>query len=241
MDVGIARIVIKDGIRGRGAYRFDDARARQPAANRLYRKTFADMGMPLKPGDTEIRVGKDEFMAGYDYALGIDVILTFENGQEATIQEKFLFTRFCTITVEYMQDPVRGEQGDWFSMKCDYYFVGYDRTNANDFQDWILLNWPMVRQKTNMGLVQWSERRNARDGARASFKYIDFAKIPEDCIVSGVWNYQGRDVRSDIAYHQRTGLCPVCKTRVAKRITCGTEYCVSLWTVGHVPSYYQGM
>lgn len=240
MDVGIARITITDEIKGRGAYRFKDARARQPAANKLYRKSFASMGMPLKPGDTDIRVGKDEFEAGYDYALGIDVILTFDNGQEATLQEKFLLTRFRTVTVEHMQDPTRGEQGDWFTMKCDYYFVGYDRANANSFQEWILLNWPMVRQQTNMGNIPWRERRNKRDGARASFKHVDFSGIPMECIVSAVWDYKGKDIASDLSYRRHTGLCPVCRMRRAVRSTCGSEACVSLWTINHVPKYYQG-
>lgn len=46
-------------------------------------------------------------------------------------------------------------------------------------------------------------------------------------------------IHQDIRYRKAMGLCPICKERPAKRETCGSEQCVSLWTIGYVPSYYR--
>lgn len=190
MNHGITRVTITDSITGVGAWRFKAAAARQPAANVLYRTIFNRLGMPLLPGETLLCTTLDEFESGYDRYLGIDVIFSFASGQEATLQEKFLTWRESTVTVEFMQDHKTGEQGDWFKLKADYYFVGYDRLKANNFQEWIMLNWPLVRQMTNQGLIPWQVKENTRDGARASFKYVHFGQMPDRCIVHGQWNKQ---------------------------------------------------
>lgn len=197
--MGIARIVITDEVRGRGAWRFAQSQKRWTAAIQLYRSIFAQLNLPLLPGDSEIRCTLDEFMAGYDAKLGIDVILTFASGMQSTIQEKFLYTNNTTVTVEYMQDPSKDVHGDWFNMRADYYFVGYDRTNAFAFQDWILLDWPATKRATEQGRIQWIDKQNTRDGAMASFRYISFDDIPSECIVA-----RYSTPRSD----QFTGRCP---------------------------------
>jgi len=183
--MGLQRIHIEKNLSGRGSWRFDFAQARWPAASQIYRQVFARLGMPLLPGDQLVRCTKEEFMAGYDHELGIDVLLKFESGMTATLQEKFLtFPRATTVTVEYMQNPETGEQGDWFTLKCQYYFVGYDTDNSETFNDWILLDWPAVQRATLQGRIQWHENRNRHDGARASFRYAYFDEIPPDCIVA---------------------------------------------------------
>jgi len=187
---GITRITITDSLTGVGAWRFRKAAAKQSAANVLYRTIFNRLGMPLLPGDKSLCTTLAEFESGYDRYLGIDVIFTFSSGQEATLQEKFLSWHESTVTVEFMQDPKTGEQGDWFKLKADYYFVGYDRLEANNFQEWMLLNWPLVRQMTNQGLIPWQVQQNKRDGARANFKFVHFDQVPSRCIVHGQWNKQ---------------------------------------------------
>ncbi|HSG61639.1 MAG TPA: hypothetical protein VLA24_09420 [Pseudomonadales bacterium] len=183
MNNGITRINIVGNLGGNGAYRFKQSQDRQPAANRLYREIFTKLGMELLAGDAVMDVGIDEYEAGYDKFLGIDVILTFADGQEATLQEKFLFTPYQTVTVEYMQNNLTQEHGDWFNMKCDYYFVGYDRIRENDFQEYILLNWPMVKSLSQQGRIDWGLNTNKKDGARASFRYANFWQFPADCVM----------------------------------------------------------
>lgn len=179
---GITRIDIRDEWTGRGAYRKNKISIpRQPAANSLYRFIFDRLDMPLMPGTELLKCTKAEFEAGYDYALGIDVILRLVNGQEMTLQEKFLTTTFKTVTVEFMQNPKTGERGDWFNMKAQLYFTGYDHEEALDFQEWILLNWPNTQMEPS---IDWKIRYNGRDGACASFKYAHFSQFPPHCVVA---------------------------------------------------------
>lgn len=178
---GISRINIIEPLNGRGAYRFEESRRMQPAANKLYHEAWLDKGTPLLPGDELLNCTYGEFTAGYDHALGIDVIFNFENGATGTLQEKFLPTDYYTLTVEYMNDPVRGIKGDWFTMKAQYYFVGYYNINKRElgFTQWVIVNWPMLQ----MSPVKWNERPNKNDGAKATFKYILFTSIPQNCVI----------------------------------------------------------
>lgn len=185
MNAGITRIRIDEPITGRGAWRFKRSRQLWPPADILYTFLFNDLGMPLAPGVDIIKCSKKEFEAGYDIQLGIDVFLRFAAGQTATMQEKFLFTHWNTVTVEYYQNWQTQEPGDWFNLKCQYYFVGYDHPwTGTRFSDWILLDWSRTVQATNQGRLEWGIRQNQEDGARASFKYAEFDTFPPDTVVA---------------------------------------------------------
>lgn len=182
---GITRIVITDQWSGSGIWRKNESMKRWPIANALYRDIFKGIHVPLKPGESTIECTLKEFEAGYDHALGIDVIFNFENGQTATLQEKFLYRGFYTVTVEYMQDWQKETPGDWFNLKAQYYFTGEfgNRSNLN-FDEWILLDWPVVMRATSQGRINWGVRENERDGACASFKWCYMHDFPNDCIVA---------------------------------------------------------
>lgn len=185
-NAGITRITITDQVSGRGAWRFAESQPLQPVANQLYRDTFMRAGLMLLPGDEENPTSGQEFDAGYDKQLGIDVFLRFASGMQATLQEKFLTTgdRFTTVTVEYYQDWRIQEPGDWFKMRCDYYFVGYHQRGVHRFDKWILLDWPAIQRATTQGRISWQEMPNMRDNARASFKYTAFDDIPDECVIA---------------------------------------------------------
>jgi hypothetical protein len=180
---GITRIEITNPLLGRGAYRFSQSAAYHLYANRLYRRIFEVLNMPLAEGDENLKCTKDEFIAGFDYALGIDVIFRLQSGKELTLQEKFLFTKWNTVTVEYMQNPLTGEQGDWFKMKTQLYFVGYAYEDKRRFNNWVLLDWTRVQMATEQGLINWEERQNKNDGAKATFRYSPMFDFPIDCVV----------------------------------------------------------
>lgn len=183
--VGISRINITTQNTGRGAYRFEKSRTMQSAANRLYRSIFESLNMPLLLGEELIDCTKDEFIAGYDYALGIDVILRLGGGTEMTLQEKFLFTKYNTVTVEYMQNPLTKEKGDWFNMKTQLYFVGYQSADAGHFQDWVLLDWLKVKMLTQQKKIVWNQpRQNKEDGAKANFIYLPIFSFPSECVLA---------------------------------------------------------
>lgn len=181
---GITRFHITDKVSGRGAWRFAQAMKYWSVANALYRQVFAELGMPLLPGEEIERCSLAEFQAGYDYQLGIDVILRPLGGNESTLQEKFLFTPFNTVTVEHCQDWLTQEPGDWFKLKAHYYFVGYDTTQCLRLDPWMLLDWSRLQRATSQGRMEWRLRSNEEDGARASFMYVPFDKVPSDVIVA---------------------------------------------------------
>lgn len=202
-ETGIERILITSNGNGRGSYRFWESQRRWAAANRIYRSALS-----LLPGDSITRCTQDEFEAGYDRFLGVDALLRLKNGMILTLQEKFLTFPLSTVTVEYYQNPKTSERGDWFHLKAQLYFVGYDRAHLRCpahpdhvdretqsgicwkcghvflFQDWILLDWAKTVVCTNEGQFPWRDNRNKRDGARASFKYTEFFRITPDCILA---------------------------------------------------------
>jgi len=182
--VGITRFNITDEVKGRGAWRFEEAKKRWPAANALYRKIFAALEMPLLPGEEIIDCTKAEFEAGYDYKLGIDVILRPVAGGESTLQEKFLLTDFNTVTIEHCQDWLKLERGDWFNLKAQYYFVGYDPTGCLQFDPWVLLDWSRLQRVTAQRRIPWRLRGNYKDKAQASFMYVKIDELPADVPVA---------------------------------------------------------
>lgn len=188
---GITRIKIVGNMCSKGARRFIDSEMHFKLANDLYKDLFSELNTPLEDGDEIKEVTPEDFDAGYDKFFGIDVILKFKAGYTATIQEKFLFTTFNTVTVEYMQDWRNGIDGDWANLRCQYYFVGYDYNYSKSmprklpkFDNWILLDWSRVQRLTAQNLISWKSNINKHDGALASFKYVPFELIPTDAVVA---------------------------------------------------------
>jgi len=190
------------------AGRFWQAKRHWVYANRLYRSIFEQMGVRLDAGNQVTRCSRDDFLGGYDHDLGIDAFFHFANGMTGTLQEKYLeYLHGTTATVEYMQDPQNEEHGDWFNIKAQFYFVGYDCLHIQcptkrdtieheiqtgecstcgkpfDFQSWILLNWPAVILETNKGNIDWMAQEN-QGHARANFQYADFTAFPSNCVIA---------------------------------------------------------
>jgi len=183
--VGITRFEIIDGIKGRGGQRISEARRYWSIANSLYRQIFNQLGMPLAADEEVITCTKEKFEAGYDYQLGIDLIIRPIGQGESTMQEKFLLTDFNTVTVEHCQNWMTLERGDWYNLKAQYYFVGYDPNKSLHLNPWVLLDWVRVQRATAQGRIIWHLQDNDRNkvGALASFMYVKFSKLPPDVIV----------------------------------------------------------
>jgi len=118
--------------------------------------------------------------------FAIDVTLTLPNGMKLNGQEKFLsfqYASFGTLTVEYMQNPVIDEKGDWFKLAPQFYFCGYFNEDNTDFIKYVIVNWPKLVLHTNAGNAKWHDNKNKDGYARASFRYIYFEDIPTDCII----------------------------------------------------------
>lgn len=128
-----------------------------------------------------------------DQYFDIDAILVNLSGMIQTIQAKFLssqYSVFDTVTIEYMNDPANGIEGDWFHCAAQFYFVGYATPDERGFQKWIILNWATMADETGQGNIHWREpRQNAHDGAKANFKYVYYRNIPKKAIIAeeGSW------------------------------------------------------
>lgn len=176
MTAGIQRIKITDTLNGRGADRFESGKPYWSRLDRIYQAEFNLLS------DIAIEeCHSEEKLARLDIEFGVDVILTQINGMTCTVQEKVLRTTFDTVTVEYYQNPLTQEKGDWFNLKCDFYMVGY-QGRAPKLRQWILLDWNQLRLASNN--LPWGDRQNQNDGARASFRYIPFWDIPDICIIA---------------------------------------------------------
>jgi hypothetical protein len=122
-----------------------------------------------------------------DVRFAIDVQIRLATGQLLLGQEKFLsqiYAKWRSVTVEYEQNQYTGEEGDWFKLASQLYFVGYLTKDQTGFQPWILLNWPNVVIATYHGEIKWHTNRNKDGRARASFKYCSMQAFPSQCVIA---------------------------------------------------------
>ncbi len=121
-----------------------------------------------------------------DQAFAIDAEILLPTGQVLTCQEKFLsqqFSKYNSVTFEYMQNPATGEEGDWFRLCSELYFIAYFNAAQTDFEKWALLDVPVMKLLTAEGRVTWHDRQNHQDGARASFRWTDVGNLPGECTI----------------------------------------------------------
>jgi hypothetical protein len=170
----------KQEIRGRGI------------ADRIYRDVFGS--------DLEINRFEDEDNYELDKTFAIDVHVVNNNGLILTGQEKFLsnkYAKFQSITVEYMQNPLIQEKGDWFKMAVQFYFTGYFNKTNDDFELWIIADWTQIVLNTINDNITWMKNHNTKDGARANFVYCNMTQLPEDCIIASSWTITQPDWSND--------------------------------------------
>ena len=150
----------------------------KPIADAIYKARY--------PG-CEIRRFDREEEAVLDIKFAIDVQLKLASGHILTCQEKFLsykYASFNSVTVEYMQDPKTGEEGDWFKLAVQIYFVGYFDKDNQSFLKWIIVDWPAISKATSNNKIEWMDNQNKDGRAKASFRYVNWDKIPPHCIIA---------------------------------------------------------
>ena len=155
--------------------------AMEPYANNIYYRIFSEINYPLLNSQVNyISCDKDDMNGRYDWQEGIDVILHFYDGTKATMQEKFLTYHYSTATFELQKSS--GQLGAWFYCTAQYYFVGYE--GINDFRDWILLDLAALHRYDKK--IDWKFNKNnpENNNRRSTFKYIEFDKIPSQCVVA---------------------------------------------------------
>lgn len=139
------------------------------------------------PGCTISRFERDDDLI-LDKKHAIDVKVSLPCGMILLGQEKALrhhYAKFGTVTVEYHNNPLTQEPGDWFHLASQFYFCGYATEDRDGFTSWVLLNWPKVVQATHEKRLTWSgPRDNSKTSARASFKHIKMGQIPSECVMA---------------------------------------------------------
>lgn len=150
----------------------------RPLANNIYRGVFGDIGIQRYEN-------QDNYMLDKEFA--VDVKVSFPSGMILIGQEKFLsceFAKYQSVTVEYEQNQHTGECGDWFKLGVQFYFVGYATEFEEQFDPWVLLNWPAVVLATHNKKITWRTNKNKNGRAKASFRYTNMLNIPGNCIVA---------------------------------------------------------
>jgi len=156
----------------------------RPYADMIYREVFGnETGI--------VRFDREEEKT-LDITFAIDVQVTLENGQILLGQEKYLSEKYAghkSITVEYEQNPLTHEHGDWFKLATQFYFTGYCNKDMTGFSPWVIANWTSMVLETLANNIHWVHNNNKADGARASFVYTDMTKLPQSCIIACSWEY----------------------------------------------------
>ncbi len=185
MSAGIVRIQIESTWRD---WRTDMVRNLAPVANDILRQAFASIGLGLASGETSITCTKEQAQARYDWQEGIDVLLYFQQGGKATLQEKYLTYPMSTLTFE--EHKTSGALGAWYYCTAQYYFVGYAREYKDRrkpvlaFQDWMLVDFAGLKRASALSLVPWEPiKQNRHDNRRATFRYVYFDNVPTSCII----------------------------------------------------------
>jgi hypothetical protein len=181
---GIERVHILQGF-PKGDGRDKKSLAMEPTANGTYFEMFAKLGLPLQDGVhvEECDTVKD-LEARYDYIDGIDCFLNFKNGHRASIQEKFLFTKYKTVT--FTDTNKMGYPGSFYTCISQYYFVGYAKDYPADksFRDYILVDFPGLLRWDAMNNLKWGNNANTANGLkRINFRYLHYDNIPSHLVI----------------------------------------------------------
>jgi hypothetical protein len=173
---GITRIKIQSGWND---WRTSMSDRYAVAANKIYRNVF-----DLYRGVRVEKVSRDSEWGKMDAEQGIDLILFTNDGEPLTVQEKFLDYPRHTLTIEERKGS--GAPGGWYYTKARYYMVAYiDKyRKVPGFSEYMIVDLDELRAADARGEIQWQFNQNQNDGRRATFRYIDFDKVPASAIVS---------------------------------------------------------
>lgn len=157
--------------------------AGRPIADKIYKDIFGQ--------DTIIDRTEQPDSFTLDKYFAIDVKLTLATKQILLGQEKFLSqkeAKYRTITVEYYQNPIDKEPGDWFKLASQFYFVGYFNINKTGFDPWVLADWLQIVLNTYQSNIFWLDQDNKWSNAKASFRHTKMENLPKSCIISCSWD-----------------------------------------------------
>lgn len=177
--VGVIYFEIVDDTWGNDR-RKDIGRRHAATVTRIYQDMMKSIQRPLRPDVEVVRCTKEDAIARYDWNDGIDRFLIETNGTKHSCQDKVLTFPYNTVTFEEYKNS--GVPGFWYYGVCQLYGVFYFRNGSTECSNWIVLNFPAVRQAR----INWKFNRNKTDGRHNPFRYAFFNEMPPDTVVASM-------------------------------------------------------
>lgn len=151
----------------------------QPWNDEIYKRVFNAQKIE-RPHD------ESGYRFELDLCLGIDVTLTLPEGMSLYVQEKACsneHAHYNSITIERYQSWESKEQGDWFRIAADIQLVGYLNAEGTGYERWALISLTALKLASCrlVNRPRWKEGFNTKDGAKASFYWIEANKLYQQC------------------------------------------------------------
>lgn len=142
----------------------------RPQAEKIYKQIWPNCKiMDLRENGVDVHV--------LDKKFGIDTLSIFKSGQWISIQEKYrrygTWSKYKDFTQEYMNGvgTPKEEQGEWFHLGAQVYFVGWADIAENYFPYWFLMDIAKYKLiiENNGGLNNVGVLKQNNKHGRASF------------------------------------------------------------------------
>lgn len=121
-----------------------------------------------------------------DRQFAIDLSIKLANGSQITGQEKTLsnkFYGFRTFTIEFYQNRVTKEPGEFFKIASQFYLHGYADESGTNFVEWKVLNiLHFIDWLKNVPVDKLASLTRPAGGSRAAFLPVHYDKIPKQFI-----------------------------------------------------------
>lgn len=140
----------------------------QPWADGIYKSLWGD--------SAEIQRELGEL----DRQRAIDTIVIPPEGLPISLQEKARrrkYFKYYQFTVEYMNNPRRGEKGEFFKLAANYYFYGYARIDEQGFLWWRVVDLNPFKRYYHEAKIQPDEVKQNKNRSNASFLCFDWANL----------------------------------------------------------------
>ena len=139
----------------------------QPFADAIYRRIWRLEGIKRNLG----KLDKDR---------GIDVILMGKSGLTNALQEKFRRYKYRTyqqFTIEYKNNPLTNEPGEFYKLAANYYFYGYSKEDGMGFYQWWIVNLNKFKDAYEKGSIRPDEIMENKKHGHASFLCFNFDRL----------------------------------------------------------------
>ena len=157
----------------------------QPYANEIYREVFPIQQIKrttARDKNGNALSAEDDFL---DKKMHIDVFLQLKNGITLTGQEKILrnkFSKFDTFTIEFYQNRLTKEKGEFFNLGAQFFLHGYWNKNEDGFEKWYIIKVLDFLLYLQNFPIQELQKYTKKSSGRASFFCIKYSDIPREFI-----------------------------------------------------------